>query len=105
MARTTSPAAPMIEQIARAIATGDGRYDGQSAGGRIFQKRVQMMSITSRQYRGFEIRIELGPNAQNQHRYRATIRRHGQIDYEPGAFESVILDNVLSQAQKAVDRI
>ena len=63
------------------------------------------MSITSRQYLGFEIRIELGPNSLNQHRCRATIRRHGQIDYEPDALESVLLDNVLSQAQKAVDRI
>jgi hypothetical protein len=64
-----------------------------------------MMGIWSKEYRGFEIRIELRGDTTGQHPYRATIRRPGQAHAEAAEFEAATQAEVISLANAAIDSI
>jgi hypothetical protein len=63
----------------------------------------QMISITLRQYRNYEISVELDDAAEPP--YRATIERLGQAHFGPTVFQGIEFDDVMIRARAEIDRV
>lgn len=63
----------------------------------------QMISITVRRNRNYDIRVELNDGADPP--YRATIERLGQDHFGPTVFEGIEFDEVMIRAKAEIDRV